>query len=408
MAANNRKNKNLKSLDRFRPKTEKKTKDANELWEKLAKHRADIAIRVAIVLAICALATVFFYLRWLNKEYTSYTVVGEVPYTIFMGSDIMRFGNNILVYSTDGMKCVNGKGDVVWNETFQMQNPMIEICNNMVAVADYNGSIIHVMDEKGPVGNINTGIPIRKIKLSSAGYVMAILDNSDITPIYVYNLEGEKKVFFSTSMNDFGYPVDLSISDNGTLVGVSYLYVDSGSFKTDVAFYNFGEVGQNESDNLVSAYNYSGAIVPQIKFLGNNKAVAVADNRLMFYTGDQKPVSTDEVLFREEIQSVYYGKEHVALVFKNADSEEKYRIEIYDQNGHKKDTIYYAEEFQELFFDNDRIVIYNSNKCLIHKIGGIDKFKGEFNRAVLNILPTRSTEKFVLITSDGFQTIELK
>lgn len=407
--AGNKNNKNIKSLDRFKPKSGKDSqKGTGDFLSRLAKHRAGIAIRVSIVLAVCVLASLIFYFIWLNKFYSSYVVVGEVPFTIHIGSEVRRFGNNILVYNSDGMKCVNGKGEVVWNETFQMQSPMIEISNQMLAVADYNGSMIYIMDENGAVGTINTGIPIHKIKISSSGYVMAVLDDSSTTPIYIYNTAGEKKVFFNTSMDDFGYPLDFSISDNGMLVGVSYLYVDSGTYKTDIAFYNFGGVGQNETDNLVSVYNYSTAVVPQIKFLGNDKVVAVADNRLMFYAGDQKLSSEGEVLLQEEILSVYYGKEYVALVFRNVEGDEKYRIDVYDANGKKKDSIKFSEDFQDIYFDSDRMIVYSSNHCLIHKVGGIDKFDGNFERAVLTVLPTKSTEKYVLVTSDGFQTIELR
>ena len=43
-------------------------------------------------------------------------------------------------------------------------------------------------------------------------------------------------------------------------------------------FYNFGDVGQNEDDRIVSGYKYEGVVVPQIQYLDNNRSVALKDN----------------------------------------------------------------------------------------------------------------------------------
>lgn len=396
------------NIAQFKPRKNDK-KNTSDVWSKIARHRADIAIRVIVVFAVVAIAAVFFYLKFVNKEYTSYKVLYSKDIYVSAGANVKRFGNNILVYTNDGIRCIDSKGEAVWDETFQMQNPMIDINGDVVGVADYNGTTIHMMSSDNILGKVNTGVPIRKFKVSDKGLVMAILDGADSTPIYIYDKDGEKKAFFSTSMHDSGYPIDMSITKNGYLVGVSYLQINSGSFKTNVAFYNFGEVGQNETDNLVSMYSYSDAIVPDLKFIGNEKAMAVADNRLMFYSGDQKPTSSGEVLVQNEIQAVFPGEEYAALVFRNQSEEDaRYRIEIYDGNGKKKDEIFFDDEISELFFDGKRVVVYNSEKCLIHMVGGKDKFSGSFDSTVLAVLPTSVSNRFVLVTKDKLESIELE
>ena len=51
-----------------------------------------------------------------------------------------------------------------------------------------------------------------------------------------------------------------------------------------IAFYNFGEVGQNEDDRIVSGYTYDGVVVPQIQYLGSN-AVALRMMDLPYIPG---------------------------------------------------------------------------------------------------------------------------
>lgn len=402
-------NKNEKSLARFKPKTVSEKKNNPDVWSKIARHRTDIAVRVILIAVIVIAAAGFFYVKYLNREYSSYKVISQANISVSVGAKVRRFGNNILIYTNDGIRCLNGKGGAIWDETFQMQNPSIDINGDVVGIADYNGSTIHMMDSNGSLGTINTGKPIRKFNVSDKGLALAILDDTPTTPIYIYDSEGNQKAYFSTSMHDSGYPLDICITENGYLVGISYLQVFNGSFKTNVAFYNFGEVGQNETDNLVSMYSYSGAVVPKLRFIGNNKAMAVADNRLMFYSGDQKPTSSGEVLVQDEIQSVYYGGEYAALVFRNTEKDaDRYRIEIYDGSGRKKDEISFDDEFSEIFFDGKRVIVYNAEKCLIHNVGGIDKYSGEFDSAVLTVLPTNVSNRFVLVTNDSIQTIELE
>lgn len=405
-------NKNVKPLNRFTPKTgskkEKTKKKTEELWDKILRHRTDIMIRVGIVIVVLLLATGFFYFRYLNKEYTQVNVVKSESLVVTMGSEVMRFGNHLLIYSNDGMKCVNEKGQVVWNETFQMQNPMIDISGDVVGIADYNGSIIYMMNKSGKMGTINTGMPIRKFCVSNKGLAIAILDDSEITPIHIYDTAGETIAYFSTSMRNSGYPIDIAITQSGYVVAVSYLYVDNASYKTDVAFYNFGDVGQNQTDNLVSGYTYSNAIVPEVKFIDNANAVAVADNRLMFYSGDQKPVSNGEVLVENEISAVYYGDQYVALVFNNAGEEERYKVNIYDRNGKMKDSISFNMSYEDILLTGNQVVVYSSDECLVHVIGGMDKYNGPLEGGVLAMLPTNINYRYVLVTRDSLQTVELK
>ena len=56
-----------------------------------------------------------------------------------------------------------------------------------------------------------------------------------------------------------------------------------------MAFYNFGDVGQNEDDRIVSGYTYEGVVIPQIQYLDNSRSVALRDNGFTLYKGKQIP-----------------------------------------------------------------------------------------------------------------------
>ena len=289
-----------------------------------------------------------------------------------------------------------------------MQKPLVDIGNNIAAVADYNGSTIYVMDSHHVLGKIETVMPIRKFKACESGYVMAVLDNTSNTPIYVYNTLGEEMLYFNTTMKGYGYPLEIAISDNGILGAVSYLNVDKGSFFTSLGFYNFGEVGQNYQDSLMSSYTYKDALVPEVHFAGNSHAVAVADNRVMFYAGDQMPQSTEEVLISEQMLSIYEDDNYVVLFFGSEDSDYLYKAQIYDYNGKLKDTVYFNIDYEDVYFDDDRMILYNNEDVLIHVIGGVNKYEGSFEETILALIPTATSKRFILVTPDYIKTIEFE
>ena len=95
-------------------------------------------------------------------------------------------------------------------------------------------------------------LPVKSLSVAANGVVAAILEDGDVTWINVYNPTGEKAVGIKTTMQKSGYPVSVSLSDNGKLMMVAYLKAESGSMKSIVSFYNFDEVGQNYTDTMVS------------------------------------------------------------------------------------------------------------------------------------------------------------
>ena len=87
-----------------------------------------------------------------------------------------------------------------------------------------------------------------------------------------------------------------------------------------------------------------------ISFMNNDTVFAVADNRLMFYQGRQKPVSLTDILISEEVQSVFYDKDHVGLVFIIQEQRLPYRMELYDTSGKKVRELAFDLEYKDIIF----------------------------------------------------------
>ena len=310
-----------KDKDRDKDK-EKKAEDKNQrsIDHMLARHRRIKIYTVLIAIAVLAVLTFVFYLNWKSKVYVDYEVVQQTEWTKSSDSRCLNLAGTLFTYSNDGMSCTDTKGKVIWNQTYEMQNPIVRTCKKTVAVGDYNGRSIYISDTQGILGMIETTMPIRDFCVSSNGIVAAVLDDSTVTAIHLYSTKGEH-AYFKTTMSQSGYPIAIDISDDGTQVAVSYIKADNGQLSSSIGFYNFSAVGQNYTDNLVSGYGYADAVVPMVHYMENDTVFAVADNRLMYFKGRQKPESILDTLISEEIRSVFYDKNHVGIVFFNPTGE---------------------------------------------------------------------------------------
>ena len=375
---------------------------------KIFAHRMRRFTAFLVVLLLVVATFAILYYRFQNKVYTGYEVISAVDRVQVETSSVISFNNYFLTYSKDGIHCTDNKGNDIWSTPFEMQEPIVKICGDYVAVTDYNGRNIYIFNSNGELGTIKTNNPIRSIQVAANGVIAAVVDGGNITPINLYRYDGTPIASFRTSMTKSGYPLAIGMSQNSKLVGVSYLYLDNGQLTTKVAFYNFDEVGKNETDNLVSGYDYLNEVVPVIEFLDESTAFAVANDKLMFYQGKERPTNIANIMLHEEIKSVYYGNGYVGLVYLDASGEARYCMDIYNAQGKLLNQIKFNLEYSDIFFEESSAVIYNASAAEIYTIQGNKKFSGEFENSIMLMLPTNNSTKYILVTKDQIQTIILQ
>ena len=396
------------SYPRVVKNTDSETENSkSDFKAKIRRHRLAIVYRTILVCVLIAAAIVIYVIYSENKIYSGYTVESEQEWTDNSSLEVLSYQGDILTYSKDGIVCSNTKGKVQWNQSFEMQNPILAMRGEYVVIGDYNGTTIYVMNEKGTKWMIDTRMPIRALDVSEKGTVVAVLDDGPITWIYLYNKEGEVLLWSQTTMADFGYPLNVAISNNSMMLAVSYLYADSGSVSSRVAFYNLDDVGDNYQDNLVSGFNYKDAVVPVIRFLDEENSFAVADNRLMIYNGDQIPASTKEIILIEEIQSVFYGEDYIGLVFLDVEGSAKYRMDTYDISGNLVYQYTFDREYSDILFENGFVYIYNESGCDIYNMKGVLKYTGDFEMPVECLIPGKYKEEMIWVGRDSIQHVTL-
>jgi len=376
--------------------------------KKIRNYRRAIFYRVAFCTVIALIIGAFFYVQAQNRVYDSFLVKSEVERVGINASIVEAFNGKILTYSKDGANLTDEKGIVLWNQTYEMQNPLISINDETMAIGNDNGTTIYIMNSEKIIGEIDTKLPIRNFCVSNTGVVAAVLDDSEVNWIYLYDSLGNVISSIKADMEISGYPVDVAISKDGVLLGVSYLQVAGSSIQSKVVFYNWGQVGANYTDKLVEGYNYEDAIIPTVEFMNEKNSFAIADNRFMIYEDDQKPENVVEEILSEEIKEVFFNEKFICLVFQGIEPGAKYRIEIYDVLGDVILNLSLPIEYKEIVLHNDKIIVYDDLEVFIYNMKGDLKFNKVFEEEIVKIIPTEKSSEYLYITKDKIRTIQLQ
>lgn len=386
--------------------------DEKDYERQIRAHRGRKIITILLAMILIAVIIIIATINSNNKVYTSYSVKTSIEWSVSSDAQAIEYSGRIIIYSIDGAYCADNKGKSLWNITYQMQNPMVEVNGDYAAIGDYNGSTIYIMDENGKKGEVTTDLPIKKFSISESGYVTAVVANTSTTSIYLYSIDGEQVAYFKTTMDKSGYPFDISISDNGKLVAVDYLYVDTtgstNQLVSRVAFYNFGSVGQNYEDHYVSGYDYEDSVVGMLRFLDDETSFAISDTELYIYKGKQIPSVDQTIELTQDVKSVFYDENYIGLVYQGNTGEEAYLLDVYNKDGEKTGTIPFTLEYTDIIFSHNCAVIYNSTEAALYTMKGKCRFETTFDENMILVLPTSSKTMYSFVSKNKIDNVELK
>ena len=374
---------------------------------RLSRHKRNIVKKTVItVVAIAAAVTaVGFYIE--KRSYHNYKVVQSSEQEDVVSTSYIEMDGDILRYSPDGVSLVSDKMSTLWSETYQMQNPVADVNGTRAVIADKDGTTLEIYDKSGKTGSVTTSYSIIKARVSKSGLVAAILDGGDDTWIDFYSTDGSLIAENQTKIDDPGYPLDIAVSEDGVVMMVTYQFVDGSDTTSYVEFYNFGDVGQNEDDRIVSGYKYEGVVVPQIQYLSNNRSIALKDNGFTIYQGSQIPKEVKTIETDKEIVSTFYDDDMVGLVFKNDSKDKQYIMEVYNTADGK---LKFKEDFNipytTIKLSGGNILMYNSSQMCVMNSRGVQKYLGSVDGTIKDFFKI-GMNRYLLVLDSGVDVIKL-
>ena len=158
--------------------------------------------------------------RW---EYKGYKVVESNQTDYSNTASYIRFSDNLLKYTPDGVSYINAKGETVWTTGINMKVPVAVASGDYAVVADMNGNTVCVFSTSGEVSSQTMQYPVCDIDVGDQGAFAVVLESEKTNYVNLYTRKGEIVYEIQTSIDKSGYPLDISISDNGEKLFTSYM-----------------------------------------------------------------------------------------------------------------------------------------------------------------------------------------
>ncbi|MCI8886620.1 MAG: hypothetical protein HFG70_00895 [Hungatella sp.] len=327
--------------------------------------------------------------------------------------DYRPFGENLLRYSKDGASYIDANGKDIWIQPYEMRSPITAVSGDYAAIADQQGNHIYIFDKTGLLGTATTVLPVIKITISSKGLVAAILEGQTTSHIYYYTKDGsELRIFITGYLNgEIGYPLDISLSPDGSMLMGSFTYLQGGEVKNRVAFYNFSEVGKNAPDRFVGGFHemYNNSMIPKVCYLDNTYSVAFADSSISFYSSIDvmSPALIKQVPVEEEIKTIFYDSKYAGIIVKSVSGENDYRMDLYSAEGNHIFSREFSFEYKRVDIDGDNIFLYNEDSCRIYNCFGNLKYEGSFDFPVSRLCSGHLPNQIIAAGAQAVKEIKL-
>ena len=394
---------------------------------KLFRHRAGLGIRFLICAVVVLVIVVGLWIWFRGRTYAGYEVVSSVESTSAVNTQYAEYNGQLLRYSRDGISCVNAKNEAVWSQTYNMHYPILDICGSAVVIADQQGSEAYVFNSQGLLTQITTRLPIQQVSVSAQGVTALLLNDSTASWIYLYDAEGNVLAESRCSLDETGQPLSISISRDGSKLAVSYLQVQEGSAGSCVVFYNFGSVGANFVDKIVSSTVYEDTIIPRVEYLSSSVCAAVSDQGIIFYEGAEIPEEGAALTLDPEFLSVFFGTDRVGIITEEAQAADeaaeetgkktgkkteeeagRYQVNVYDTAGRTVLSLRTDLKYTQAKISEDMLILYNDTECEIYSAQGVLKYAGTFDTAIGDLYKAAGFRKYVVVFSDRTDIIKLK
>ena len=376
--------------------------------ERIKQHRERVRytriLSAATVLVVIALVALFFSSRHYNRAEISKVR----DFVAEEGAACVNFNGSILQYGPNGATCAGTGGRVRWSITYEMDQPIISVSGKVAAIADYGGRTIYLMDTKKQLCTITTSLPIHKISVSESGKVAAVLDDKSATWIRLYSENGKEIAYFTRTMEENGYPMDVAVSPDGKKVCISSLKLQDSSVISNLSFYDFGKAGQKYDDHMVGNFEYEKEVFPYVRFIGNGACCAASDSRLvMIDTSGTEPKNSFNNMLTENLQGIFKSGDRIALVFMDLTRENLYRLDLYGRSGKKEGSIGFSMPYKDIQIKGNRVYINNEQSMQIYSLRGNEIFDGGFDRAVKVIIP-RLFGRLTAVSANEIDEVKLR
>ena len=192
-----------------------------------------------------------------------------------------------------------------------------------------------------------------------------LMEENHISYLQLYASDGKKIAEGVIYPQNSGFPVSIALSSDGKLLMVSEIDISEKKISSRVVFYNFGRVGQNESDNIVASYLYEDETIPDVCFMKDDTPIAYSGETIHIFSKSEKPKESKEIKYESKIRSIENDGSNFVVITENDNPEDSnaYLLEVFNKSGHRigKRSFDYSYDSVSIL-PGSQIVIIDGNK----------------------------------------------
>ena len=149
-------------------------------------------------------------------------------------------------------------------------------------------------------------------------------------------------------------------------------------------------------------------MIPQIRYLAQDTMVAFGDNKVILFTGAQKPVESKVIELKDQVKSIFYNENQFGLVY-DGEKGSANRLELDQLSGEKRQELNFDIDDKKVeILDNGELCIQGEDSCEIYNAKGICKFKYQFKEYLYKVLSGNMQTDYTFILEGETQKVKLK
>lgn len=355
---------------------------------------------VALLLAVGAAAYHYYTERLL---FTGYETLSRTEWA--EGGSYLKSEKGLIRYTDNGAQAVDENGNLLWNITYEMKDPMLACCGEMTAIAERGGRRLLVTDAAGTVREIATLYNIQAVAAAEQGVTAVLMNAAEKDYISLYDKNGTLLSEINTVVKNDGFPQAVALSKDGRKLVTAYLMPEGDSLISCVTFYNFGGVGENHIRNIVGQVQYENTLVPRLAFLDNDTLGVFYETGFELFSMKEVPASVAQVTFDEKIRSIAVGS-LLVFVLENKTGNDRNHLVAYDKQGKKRMDLTNSYSYDTVAVGEEEVILHGTLSCLILRTDGRTKFRHEFETNIKELFPI-GRNRYFLVSGSEAQTIKL-
>ena len=327
--------------------------------------------------------------------------------------DFKRFRDGIIKYTKDGAEYIDAKGNVVWERSYQLNSPVIDVSDEYAVIGDQGSTHIYIFSASQMTGSTETLLPISLVRVADNGVVYAVLNDSSAEYITAFRQDGSAiDLSVKSVVSGDGYPFDIDVSPDGTELITSYLTLENGQINNNIVFRNFGSIGQNEdARRIVGGFKdeFAGHMAGYVHFSTNEYSQAFYDGGVVFFSTEilNSPEAMENVTLDGKIEAVACSSKLEAVITSGDTDNTDRKLIIFNNKGQKISETTLDERYTDMSVIDETVLLRSGNQVRLYSRGGSLKYDFEFAEGDITAVTAGTQNSIYIITGTDIYKIKL-